>query len=272
MNPTNGTPQEKPIAFGRQAEIFDWGEGRVLKLFLGNWPEAARHEFTVSRLAYMQGARTPQPLEIVEKDGRPGIVFEKVEGPSLLSLLGLRPWQARQMARQFAGLHHTVHRCKAPELPSVRPELVKFIQSFQQLSTLTRSALLKVLSRLPDGDCLLHGDFHPDNVMVTSKGMVIIDWPNAVSGCPLADVARTTILLRIGEPVGKINIGLLILTRFLRGVFCSAYVREYFRHSPYSVVDLRSWEIILAAHRISDRIPGEEGKLIKFIERNLANI
>jgi aminoglycoside phosphotransferase (APT) family kinase protein len=272
MTSTNVLQPETPLAYGRQAEIFAWGEGRVLKLFLGNWPEAARHEFAISRLAYMQGARTPQPLEVVEKNGRPGIVFEKVEGLSLLQLLGQRPWQARPLARQFAELHHTVHRCKAPELPSARPELEKIIQSRQQLSAPTRSALLKVLSQLPDGDSLLHGDFHPDNVMVTLNGMVIIDWPNAACGCPLADVARTTITLRVGEPVGKISFGLMVITRFLRGVFRSAYLREYFRRSPYLETDLLSWEIVLAAQRIGDRIPGEEAKLVKFIERNLSYI
>jgi thiamine kinase len=272
MNSASDFQQEKPLAFGRQAEIFAWGEGQVVKLFLGNWPDEARREFAISQLAYSQGARTPQPLEVVEKDGRPGIVFEKVEGPSLLRILGMRPWQVRVMAHQFAELHHTVHLCKAPELPSARPELKKIIETRQQLPALVRSALLKVLSQLPDGDSLLHGDFHPDNVMVTSTGMVIIDWPNAARGCPLADVARTTITLRFGEPVGKISIGLLVLSRTLRGIFRAAYVREYFRRSPHPEADLLSWEIILAAQRIGDRIPGEESKLIKFIERNLPNI
>jgi aminoglycoside phosphotransferase (APT) family kinase protein len=151
----------------------------------------------------------------------------------------------------------------------VRTELEKIIQSRQQLSTTIKATLLKLLETLPDGDSLLHGDFHPDNVMVTPHGMVIIDWPNAAQGCPLADVARTTITLRIGEPVGKISLGLLILSRFLRGIFRAAYVREYFRHSPFSEIDLRSWEVILAAQRIGDRIPGEEDKLIRFIEQNL---
>jgi Ser/Thr protein kinase RdoA (MazF antagonist) len=269
---SNFAPQnEPPLAYGRQAEIFPWGEGRIIKIFRNNQPEAARYEFTVSRLAFLQGARTPQPLEIVEKDGRSGIIFERVDGPSLLGLLGNRSWQVRTMARQFAELHHTVHRCKAPELPSARRELEKIIQSRQQLSAPVKSALLKLLNGLPDGDCLLHGDFHPDNVMVTSRGLVIIDWPNAGRGCPLADVARTTITLRVGDPVGNISLVLRILTRFLRGIFLSAYVREYFKHSPYSENDLHSWELILAAQRIGDRIPGEEIKLMNIIERGLTN-
>ena len=32
-----------------------------------------------------------------------------------------------------------------------------------------------MLNALPDGDFLCHGDFHPDNVMMTSGDPVLID-------------------------------------------------------------------------------------------------
>lgn len=272
MNKDIELNQVKPLAFGRQAEIYDWGEGQVLKLFLSNWPDEANHEFEVSRLAFTQGARTPQPLKIIEKDGRPGIVFEKVDGPSLLRLLGERPWQVLPLARQFAELQHTVHRCIASGVPSAKSELEKAIRSKQQLTGTIQTVILERLSKLPDGDSLIHGDFHPDNVMVTEHGMVIIDWPNACGGCPLADVARTSIMLRFGEPVGKISVGLMILSRFLRGIFRTAYLREYFRQSSYSKKDLPSWELVLAAHRLGDNIQGEEPKLLRFINQNIHKI
>lgn len=41
-------------------------------------------------------------------------------------------------------------------------------------------------------------DFHPDNVLLAARGPVIIDWPDATRGQPLADVARTSLLLRLG--------------------------------------------------------------------------
>lgn len=263
------TPETTPLAFGRQAEIFPWGEGRVLKLFIRAGIESAQHEFNISKLAFTQGARTPHPYEIIEKDGRPGIIFEKVEGPSLLWMLGKRPWLVKQLGRQFADLHHTVHRCHATELPNARSELEKAIWSRSQLSTRQKGSLVELLYKLPDGDSLLHGDFHPDNVMVTSRGFFIIDWPNAARGCPLADVARTTIILRFGDPVGELSLGLWVLARFMRGILRKAYIDEYYKHSPFSKKELGLWEIILAAHRIGDHIPGEEPKLLKFINRNL---
>jgi len=51
MTSTSEFQEAKPLAFGRQAEIYAWGEGQVVKLFLGSWPGEARREFAISRLA-----------------------------------------------------------------------------------------------------------------------------------------------------------------------------------------------------------------------------
>jgi Ser/Thr protein kinase RdoA (MazF antagonist) len=38
-----------------------------------------------------------------------------------------------------------------------------------------RSQALERLNQLPDGDALCHGDYHPDNVLMTRNGPIIID-------------------------------------------------------------------------------------------------
>lgn len=252
------------------AVIYPWEDGRVIKLFRNNWPEAAQYEFRIARIAYEQGAVTPRAFEIVQEDNRPGIIYERVQGISLLRMLGTRPWRVAQLARQFAGLHHTVHRCRATELHAARPALAQAIQKQDELPLAMKSSLLKLLETLPDGDALLHGDFHPDNVMVTPETMMIVDWPNAARGCPLADVARTTIMFRIGEPVG-VSFFTRVLVNTLRGLFHQAYLRAYFAQSTYPLADLAPWEPILAAHRLTDNIPGEADKLIRFISSRITN-
>ena len=59
---------------------------------------------------------------------------------------------------------------------------------------------LEALNGLPDGDRLCHGDFHPGNCIIGDDGMRVIDWPNAYAGDPDADVARTLLTLRVGDP------------------------------------------------------------------------
>ena len=49
---------------------------------------------------------------------------------------------------------------------------------------------------MPDGgDRLVHLDLHPLNVILSSRGPVVIDWANAARGEGLSDVAVTYVLL-----------------------------------------------------------------------------
>jgi uncharacterized protein (TIGR02172 family) len=265
MNPT------PPLASGRMAEIYPWDDGRVIKLFRTNWPEAAQHEFRIAKIASERGADTPRVYEVVQQDGRPGIIYERVQGISLLRVMAARPWLVIRLARQFAALHHTVHRCQAPELHAARPAVAKIIQEREELPPAMKASLLKLLETLPDGDALLHGDFHPDNVMVTPDKMLIVDWPNAARGCPLVDVARTTIMFRIGEPADATPL-MRAMINILRTLFHQTYLRAYFAQSPYPLVELAPWEPIMAAHRLTDNIPGEPDKLIPFIHNRLAGL
>ena len=42
---------------------------------------------------------------------------------------------------------------------------------------------------------VVHLDLHPDNVMLTSRGPVVIDWRNAAEGPPDRDVAMTALIM-----------------------------------------------------------------------------
>jgi aminoglycoside phosphotransferase (APT) family kinase protein len=54
-----------------------------------------------------------------------------------------------------------------------------------------------VLAELPaDGPVVLcHGDLHPGNVVLTDDGPMLVDWFDAGRGDPLADIARSTLLI-----------------------------------------------------------------------------
>src|ERR1044071_5794670 len=46
---------------------------------------------------------------------------------------------------------------------------------------------------------LCHGDMHPSNVILAPDGPMIVDWFDASRGEPVADVARTCLLLGDGD-------------------------------------------------------------------------
>ena len=76
---------DSPIATGRTAEIYAWQDGTVLKLYYEWCPRRwLDEELRIARLVHAAGLAVPAPGEIVEINGRVGLVYERVDGPSML--------------------------------------------------------------------------------------------------------------------------------------------------------------------------------------------
>jgi aminoglycoside phosphotransferase (APT) family kinase protein len=65
-----------------------------------------------------------------------------------------------------------------------------------------------------EGERLLHHDLHPNNVLPSHRGPVVIDWTNARAGDPALDVALTWV---IGTTSGGL-VGRAFTQLFLRHV------------------------------------------------------
>jgi len=256
------------IARGRTAEIFLWKDNQVLKLFL-DWCPAhwIEHEAQTTRAVHKAGLPVPAVEGMMEVEGRLGIVFERIDGPSMLGLLTSKPWKLFRRARTLAELHAGMHSREVPELPSQRRGLERDIQRAGALPTPTKEVVLKVLGQLPEGSAVCHGDFHPDNIIMSSRGPIIIDWMAAKQGNPLADVARTCLLLRLGEPLPGTPRRWLI--NWVRGLFHSIYLRAYLQLRPASRQQIAAWQLPVAAARLNENIPGEEDQLLALIQASL---
>jgi hypothetical protein len=77
-------PLGTPIASGRTAEIFPWGDGHILKLTRADFPShLADQEWRNARIAWEAGARVPKPVDIIDVAGRRGVIFDRVDGPNI---------------------------------------------------------------------------------------------------------------------------------------------------------------------------------------------
>jgi aminoglycoside phosphotransferase (APT) family kinase protein len=74
----------------------------------------------------------------------------------------------------------------------------------------TLADLHERLHRIPFGTAsLVHFDLHPDNVLMSPSGPVVIDWTNAHGGDPASDVAMTWLILATsGGLPGRVLAGL----------------------------------------------------------------
>lgn len=155
--------ESRLLASGRHSDVYELGRDRVLR----RTRDAASMppwEADVMRLARAHGVPVPEVFDVDGLD----MIMARVRGPTMLEDLSRRPWRLRAHARTLVELHRLVHRVPAPAtLPAPFGE----------------------------GECLLHRDLHPANVIISRDGPVLIDWQGSVRGPAAADLAHTYLLL-----------------------------------------------------------------------------
>jgi aminoglycoside phosphotransferase (APT) family kinase protein len=261
-------PQLGPqLASGASADIYAWGERQVVKLYHRGTPHsAAQREADNSRVACDACIPSPLPGDIVTVQDRVGVVFARVDGPSMLQLIGLNPRSVDGQATQLARLHAAMHAKPGRGLPSLRDHLQTVAA---RIAAPAGPALLAHLHKLPDAASLCHGDFHPGNVIVTPTGPAIIDWLDAGCGHPLADVARTSLLLQHADAPPGAGRGLEALRARLHAV----YLAHYCELAGVTPADVDVWTLPVAVARLTvARGPLEREALSTLIQTGLADL
>lgn len=254
------------LGAGREAEVYAWGDGAVVKLYR---PGFGGHRAEAMALANLDGhGVAPKLIDTVDRDGRTGLVLERLGGSDMLSRLRAQPWRVLGLARALAGTHLAVHQVRAPAaLPALRQVLAVRIHDAVMPPDL-RDYALRVLGRLPDGDRLCHGDYHPGNVLLAIDRVAVIDWSNAARGAPEADHARTMLLLRWADPVADTTLASRALITAGRSGFAHAYARAYHAGLSRPLRQVSSWLVVHAAARLAEGIEVEHGPLIDYLDRS----
>ena len=255
-----------PIAYGRTAEIYPWPDNQVLKLYFDGFSrESIAREAQLAEMVYRSGLPAPAVGEMVEVNGRIGLIYERVAGAALFEVMPQKPWTIFRYARRMAELHVAMHsRTIDLPIPDQRQRLVEKIEAAQALPDGLRGRVLAALAQMPDGDQLCHGDFHPANVLATPQGEVIIDWIDATRGNPLADLARSSI---IAQGVAATEQTTSAIEKLFVRLFHAVYLRRYFALRPAGRVEYGRWLPIVAAARLSEDIPEIEQWLLAQAEK-----
>lgn len=147
-----------PLASGRSADIYPLDAHRVLRRYRDGGDATA--EAAVMKHLGTLGYPVPRVYSV----DRAEMVLERLDGPSLLQALITGQVTPRAAALRLADLQARLHAL--PPRTSTDPRFR-----------------------------ILHGDFHPDNVMLTPRGPVVIDWRNTTEGLPELDVALTAVIM-----------------------------------------------------------------------------
>ena len=234
---------------GFTADVYAWGRGRLLKLFrAGTAVHEVRREYDATRAVSRAGLPAPAVFDLVEVDGRVGIVMERIDGPSMFARVQARPWTIVTAATELAELHVRIHRWPCPpELPSLRERLGEAISNAAGLSHERKESARAWLAEMPDGLAVCHGDFHPANVVHSSRGPVIIDWGQAARGDALGDVAYTSLLMRRAHLPAWSPRYMHALLKCSRSTLHRSYLRRCLQLHGGTSCQVKAWEPVLDA-------------------------
>ncbi|MWC27653.1 phosphotransferase family protein [Paenibacillus sp. MMS18-CY102] len=183
------------IGQGNTATVYEWEEGRALKLFFQGYPQhAVETEFLNAVAINELNFDKPKAYEMINCEDRVGIVYDRVEGEPLLGWL-FRTGDIQGCAEYMAGLHTAIVQNSVSNVMNYKHFLKYHIENAQSASPMERERALEMLDQLKDGDTLCHGDFHPGNIMLSGGHTAVIDFMNVCHGDYLYDVARTVYLV-----------------------------------------------------------------------------
>ena len=263
----------KLIGQGRTAEIFEWGEDKILKLFRPGISKAlSEAEYKASFEISKKINSSPKVYDFVKIDSRDGIIYERINGTTMLKILSTKPWKLSKEAHRLAQLHKSIQQEVDFELPKYTDRLKLSISEVDLLSDDLKEKLYKYIDTLPDDNILCHGDFHPDNILITKDKAIIIDWMTAAKGNPLADVARTSIMLKFGDVPGKSPIEKNLIDLFRKKLYLE-YIKEYINISKVNINQIKKWELPIAAARLIEWLPeSEKRNLLSFVTSELNKV
>src|SRR5690606_12106016 len=194
------TPPLGPrLGSGARAEAFASGEN-ALKLYPAGEPAATALAHAAHQaIAQSRGAPAPQVLSVTQYGYRCGILMARCPCLSLFDHIQAGADPAESLAT-MAALQSRLHALDGTGLPGQRARLARQIAA-APLAPATRQAALDRLTRLSTGaQRLCHGDFHPANILGPPEAPQVIDWVDATSGEPLADLCRSHLLLSLHAP------------------------------------------------------------------------
>ncbi len=261
------------IGKGRTANVYEWEKNKVLKLFLKKYSiDRVMYEAQIGRAVHRADAPAPAVYDIIDVDGSFGIQFQRIFGSSMADHIRAEPWKTFYFAQQLAGLHYKIHQCSSDELPAQNERLSFVIErSSGRLGEKTKR-ILEYMDRLPTGTSICHGDLHFNNVIISDKGLVAVDWNSAYKGNPMGDVART--FLMMNSPLTQPGTPKILtkMSRFFKRLVSWIYLAEYMKLANIKFDKIDEWILPIAAAKLKDRAPGDDKWLIGIINKRLSRL
>lgn len=237
------------ISQSAQKSVYRDGD-KAIKVFCKDFPKAEvlYEAINTARVEELEGLNVAKVLEVSMVDGCWAITKEFIEGKTLAQLMEEDPDNVEKYLEQMVDLHLEVHSKTCPLLYKLKDKMLRQIQELDNISEINRYDLLTKLDSMPKHVKLCHGDFCPENIIVSKDKLYIIDWVHATQGNASADAARTYLLLCLKD-------------RKMADMYMDMFCRKTGTAKKY----VQNWLPLVAAAQMSKKRPEEKELLTSWL-------
>ena len=256
------------LAQGGQALIYEYGEGRVLRVLRNpDDAELLQYEIAITKALLGSDVSVPEVYESLTVDGKPAVAVQRIPGISMLAYMKAHPLKLKTLAHTLAELHIAVSAAHVPGLKPARGRARVLTDKSAVLSLEDKAFVQQLIEALPDGEALCHGDFHPGNILMHDGKHYIIDWFGAYQGDMLSDAAHTYLILKNVPRFPGVSALAHVVMKLSGVMLAHAYLRSLRGLTDVDMGQFSRWLAVKAAERSFYGMPAEKPLLVRFIEK-----
>lgn len=193
------------IGEGFTSRVYQLDGDTIVKVFIRDPSlEDIQRELNLAKRAFIQGVPTAISYDVVDVDGKLGVVFELLGVGSLKTALKTEPEHREALIGKYIQMMKTINSTDVGdmELPHrdglVRKELeclrdVLLPEEYDRMAGL--------LDTVPKANTFVHGDCHVKNVMISGGELLMIDMDTLSAGNPLYELAAVYCTYELFERV-----------------------------------------------------------------------
>ena len=220
------------ISDGDKVQVYEV-DGKAVKVFKDpNEPKSVvlYEALTHTRVEETGYNKIPALEEVTKIDGKWAISYDYLE--------------------QMVDLQIEINSQRSPKISRLKDYLKRSIESLDMIDDVKKYELLTRLESMPKHVKLCHGEFTPDNIIISKNGVYVVDWLKAKQGNASADVAKTYLWFCLNHHTE----------------YAEKYLKMYCKKTGTAVKYVQDWLPIVAAAQLKFKRPEERELLLTWID------
>ena len=245
---------KKCIYKGSQKSVYLDGD-KVSKVFALSYNKSdVLYEALNTARVEDTGLDIPKLLSVSVDDGQWVITSQYAKGSTLEELLKAHPENTDSYIEAMVDFQISFNKRSNPLLLSLKSKLNRQIKELN-VDEHNKYELESRLEELPTHNKLCHGDYCPENIIVTTDknnkitGITAVDWVHATKGNASADVANTYLTLKLSDEK-----------------LADKYIKLFCEKTSTDMKYVNKWMPIVAAARLTRKKPDEKAMLESMID------